>query len=296
MTTRPCPACEETTATCRGTANGYPLLKCCYCYTVYTADLAVDDPEGEYEQYYSDENLTAPSFIGKSLDRTIGSFDAYRRSNRLLDVGFGGSFAMEAAARAGWDCDGVEVSKPAVEHAHSLGLNAFHGELQDADFGDGTFDVVVMSEVLEHVTDPRGLLAEVRRVLRPGGLMWLTTPNCSGLSARLLRLRWTVLAPPEHLHLFSRRGLLHLLESTGFSPTRMVTENFNPLEVVNALKARGASSPHGGGDFDRVRAGYSVLEQVYSRPALGFAKRRFDEMLHVSRLGDTIRVWATTAA
>jgi 2-polyprenyl-3-methyl-5-hydroxy-6-metoxy-1,4-benzoquinol methylase len=62
----------------------------------------------------------------------------------------------------------------------------FHGEIEDAGFDDDRFDVVVLSEVVEHLTDPRTLLNEVHRILRPGGLLWATTPNGSGLSWRLL--------------------------------------------------------------------------------------------------------------
>lgn len=293
MKPRPCPACGQQAAAARGYANGIFIVRCQPCGTLFTADIEITDFAEEYETYYTEENLGAPDFVARSLDRIFAGFEPYRRSNRLLDVGFGGAFAMLAGVRAGWDVEGVEMSEPAVKNALELGLNAVHGDLKEVAYPDGYFDVVVCSEVLEHVPDPRELAEEMARVLRPGGLMWATTPHGMGLSSRLLRLEWSVMCPPEHLQLFSIRGLRHLLTESGFTTEKFITENLNPFELVHDAKAFLKGRVRRPDEFDRVHSNYEILETVYSRRSLTAAKRALHVLLHATRLGDSLKVWAT---
>ncbi|MGH9277961.1 MAG: class I SAM-dependent methyltransferase [Acidimicrobiales bacterium] len=279
-----------------GQANGFYLLRCEICATLYTPDVAISDFSEEYEGYYTDDNLHYPAFVGTSLDRTFAGFAPYRRSGRMIDVGFGAASTMEAAARAGWDVEGVEVSKPAVEHAQELGFTVKHCELHEAGYPDGHFDVAISSEVLEHVADPRGLLREIARVLRPGGLLWATTPHGRGISARLLGLQWSVVVPPEHLQLFSRSAMYRMFDAADLRITAIRTEAVNPIELVRHYRPRRSSgrSARGGvePEFDRVRSGYAILERMYSRPSLRMAKNGMNSMLSVARMGDSLKVWA----
>jgi 2-polyprenyl-3-methyl-5-hydroxy-6-metoxy-1,4-benzoquinol methylase len=110
---------------------------------------------------------------------------------------------LEAATRAGWNATGIEVSRTAAEHLNAKDFEVFCGELEKAGYSNEHFDVVILSEVLEHVPDPRALLEASAGVLRSGGLLWGTTPHGRGISARLLGLEWNTVCPPEHLQLFS---------------------------------------------------------------------------------------------
>jgi SAM-dependent methyltransferase len=260
---------------------------------LHTAGTTQADLEEHYDTYYSEDNLAAPDFVSTALDRVFSTFDPFRRAGRLLDVGFGGGFTLLAAVKHGWDAEGVEVSASAIKNAESLGLRVHHGDLASAAYPDDEFDVVILAEVLEHVTDPRPLLDDVYRVLRPGGLLWGTTPHGSGLSARLLGLHWSVLRPPEHLQLFSLRGMRHLLTTAGFSLDALVTEGFNPFEVLHVVRSRLAGSIAAEQGFDRVHSGYEVLGTVYRRRSLRMAKQAMDQALHVTGLGDSIKIWAT---
>ncbi|HVM01432.1 MAG TPA: class I SAM-dependent methyltransferase [Acidimicrobiales bacterium] len=292
MTHRPCPACGHRIAASCGYVNGIAVLLCQPCGTYFTADLGGEDPADQYDEYYTDENLHPPDFAAGSLDRIVAGFEPYRRDNRMLDVGFGGAGAMLAAARAGWDVEGVEVSEPAVKNADRLGLRAVHGAVEEVGYPEGHFDVVICSEVLEHVPNPRGMAEEIARILRPGGLLWATTPHGRGLSSKVLRLQWNVMCPPEHLQLFSVRGLRHLLTACALAPVRFVTENANPFEMVNEVRTRAGgrvSTPYG---FDRVQSNYEILEKVYRRRSLVVAKRALQAGLRASRLGDSLKVWA----
>ncbi|MCK7577141.1 MAG: class I SAM-dependent methyltransferase [Chromatiales bacterium] len=96
------------------------------------------------------------------------------------------------------------------------------GTLQDAAFPEGRFDFIHSSHLIEHVPEPGEFLAEVFRVLKPGGYCVTVTPNRDGLQARLFGGGWrSVIA--DHVHLFSRSGLIRLTRAWGFTAFRTVT-------------------------------------------------------------------------
>ena len=133
------------------------------------------------------------------------------RVESALDLGCGdGTLTAELSAA---ELTAADVSRVALERAgRRLGPDARLAELEpDAPlpFGDGVFDLVLCAETIEHVRDVQLLLSEVRRVLRPGGTLALTTPAHRAL-----------IRPPHplspHLRFFTRRSLRELLGELGF--------------------------------------------------------------------------------
>jgi 2-polyprenyl-3-methyl-5-hydroxy-6-metoxy-1,4-benzoquinol methylase len=119
--------------------------------------------------------------------------------------------------QADWSVDGVDFDAKAIATASSkYGLNLRHGDLASAHFPDGTFDAVTLSHVIEHVPDPVALLGEVRRVLKPGGRMVVTTPNCESYGHREFKEHWFGLDAPRHLHIFSPQTLSEAGRRAGF--------------------------------------------------------------------------------
>jgi SAM-dependent methyltransferase len=120
--------------------------------------------------------------------------------------------------------DGIDFDAKAIESAKfKYGLTLRHGELQAARFPEGRFDAVTLSHVIEHVPDPVALLSEVRRILKPGGHLVLTTPNSRSLGHQTLRAYWFGLDQPRHLQVFS----LSALRELGRRANLEVTEVFS---------------------------------------------------------------------
>lgn len=116
----------------------------------------------------------------------------------------------------GWDVVGVDFDEKGVLNARSKGLNVHHGDLVAQEFEGGIFDAVVMSHVIEHVPDPLRILKECFRILKPGGVLVVLTPNTLSLGHKLYGRNWRGLEPPRHLHLFNTNALQNLALDAGF--------------------------------------------------------------------------------
>ena len=207
----------------------FPIVRCRRCGLVYVSPRRRPDTlvvlyrrsayfrtkqqvVSGYSDYIADGELHRTFFRHQ-----LHQIERYVKSGRLLDVGCAMGFLLDEARRRGWQTQGVDLSEFASNYARAeLGLPVFTGLLRDARYPDGHFDAVVMDDVIEHVGDPEAELAEVRRILRPGGVVLLHTPNADSFSYRVSGRHWVHLKPGEHLVYFSPRTLTALLEKLGF--------------------------------------------------------------------------------
>lgn len=136
---------------------------------------------------------------------------------RLLDVGcYTGLFPLIAAER-GWDAWGVEPSRWASDIASTrLPGHIHHGMLDTAPFAPVSFDVITSWDVIEHVTDPKGEIERMARLLKPGGWLFLSTMHSTAPIVRLLGARWPWYMA-MHLFYFTPQTLGRLLEQAGFA-------------------------------------------------------------------------------
>jgi len=159
-------------------------------------------------------------FLVKRLER-IG------RTGRLLEVGCALGFLLEAVRRfSAWEVVGLDISPLAVEFARrQYGLPVERKTLEAARFPDASFDFIVQKDLLEHVIRPRDHLRETFRILKPGGQVWLVTPNGEAnlrpFHALIARHRGSgnpmlPLLDQGHLQFFTRENLLRLFEDCGF--------------------------------------------------------------------------------
>jgi len=150
------------------------------------------------------------------------------RRGRLLDVGCATGQLMYHMARFGWQTTGIDVNADAVAVARANGLDVAEGALEEMSFADAFFDVIHMGDVLEHLQRPQQALLTVHRLLRPGGLLVLRTPNADCAFARAslrlsrwLGLPWAWSEAPYHLHEFSPETLTRLIDSAGIEMTQL---------------------------------------------------------------------------
>jgi 2-polyprenyl-3-methyl-5-hydroxy-6-metoxy-1,4-benzoquinol methylase len=136
---------------------------------------------------------------------------------RLLDVGCGNGEFLYRASSVGWETVGVDVDAAAVATSRSLGLDVRLGGVDVLDPAREQFDGITLSHVIEHVHDPQGVLRSCHRLLKPGGWVWLDTPNLNSCGHAVFEHAWRGLEPPRHLVLFTRDSLCRALISAGFT-------------------------------------------------------------------------------
>jgi SAM-dependent methyltransferase len=154
------------------------------------------------------------------------------RGERALDLGCGEGDFTALLADAGAHVVGSDIADAAIERARmkhpglDFRLAPIDGPLPDE---DNAFDLVWASEVIEHVADTARWLSEVRRVLRPGGRLLLTTPSHGRLRLALGGIERFSEPLGDHLHLYSRRSLTGVLSDFGFSSVRVRRVGGPPL-------------------------------------------------------------------
>lgn len=160
--------------------------------------------------------LRANPVWSANLDFSVFYLPA-KPGGRLLEIGCGAGAMLEAMASRGWQTVGVDFDQSAVAIARSRGRSVYPGGVLEQNFPSESFDAIVMNHVIEHVSAPRELLAECKRILRKGGALVVITPNPGGFLHRFFGKDWRGLEPPRHLHLFSLAALSELASAAGFS-------------------------------------------------------------------------------
>jgi 2-polyprenyl-3-methyl-5-hydroxy-6-metoxy-1,4-benzoquinol methylase len=161
-------------------------------------------------------------------DRDVRHLPAPGPGARLVDIGCGSGSFVRRAGILGYAALGLEFDRQAVDAAAASGLTIRQGSLPDTGLPDGSFDAATLSQVIEHVHDPIAALREVRRILKPGGFLWVATPNAGAAGHARYGADWRGLEPPRHLVLFSPEALERALKEAGFAHIR-----FHPVGDVS---------------------------------------------------------------
>lgn len=187
---------------------------------------------------------------------------------RLLDVGCGNGEFLALAAQIGWSGYGVELDPQAAGIARSRGGKVIGARISELETEfDSFFDAVTLSQVIEHVHDPIEFLGHCRRVLRPGGYLWVETPNIDSIGYEIYGRFWRGLEPPRHLVVFNPSSLRSALGRAGFVDAATIPHR----DVLEDLFARSA----------RIKAGYLAEIETGSLP--GPARRELAADIRAAR-------------
>ena len=222
-----CPGCEGRSFSPFARKRDYAYLRCRTCGLLAIDPMpSEEDIAGHYALKFKSGNYAtirafAPAY--RSVYRQYASWMSTLttlESARVLDVGcFTGELMDVLVNEAQCDAYGVELQDEAASIAEAkLPGRVFRHNIdhQSSFLPDGSFDVVTMMGLIEHVQLPESLLKRSRALLKDGGWLFIQTPNASSLAATISRSHWPPLAPVEHLYLFSERAIRTVLERCGF--------------------------------------------------------------------------------
>lgn len=218
----------------------FRLWRCAVCNLVRTEpQLTPQALEPHYaEEYWGEGGVEAVNEEWIRLDQRYrtGFLNRFRSGGSILDVGCGLGFFLRALDSKQWDRYGIEpMPVPYREAGRALGRERiFNTELLAAGLPSGRFDVVTFWDSLEHLPNPRGVVQEAWRLLRPGGIVLIGLPNFGGYQARHFGEDWFGLSLPHHFYHYTSETLTKLLEKCGFR-VRVVEDRSGP-ENYHALK------------------------------------------------------------
>jgi len=199
-----------------------------WCFSISRHPFAVDELEGHYDKA-SDSWHTTISKLGFEtayadlIDQVQPELAETAAKLKVLDAGIGtGAFAAAFASRCQQDCDltGVDVSsemlRQAEKHIESSGTDAsfIQGDINDLPFADGTFDIILVAHVIEHMASPEATLAELCRVLKPGGVLIACITQRSSAGA-YIQMKWRT-------HRADESTATHWLHRSGLSNVRAI--------------------------------------------------------------------------
>lgn len=256
----PCCACGEEGLDVVGRVGEWHIGKCPSCALVRVNPVPFFEPSPEFSQMSREFQYTrfqhavtdevfqhdlrqfrAQSAAALSLSEDVGL------SREFLDVGCGYGGTVHAAERLGWKAVGIDIDPALVATGRQrFGADLRCGTLPDPRLESGRFGFVRMRDVIEHLPNPLEVLVEIRRLLAPGGVLLVATPNEGSLPTRvrdLVGAPRTLVAtvnPPHHLHGFSPSTLRRVLVRAGLEPLEIVTATPTDARYVTARNMRAA--------------------------------------------------------
>lgn len=177
----------------------------------------------------NDEQTSRLAIYDKEYGRAkkhIKEIQNYVSPGKLLDVGCSYGICVKVASDMGFLASGIEPAKGAAIYAKKiLHVPVFQGTLEKAHFKKNSFDVVTLYDVLEHIPTIKPFLQEVRKILKPDGILVVQSPNIQSFAAEILKTHWNWLLIPHHLWHFTPASLSYVLTHEGFSVIETKTED-----------------------------------------------------------------------
>jgi SAM-dependent methyltransferase len=228
-TTYACDLCGSEEQTLLFVKEGFRHVRCRTCGLVFvnprlTEHLEIQSREGTGTM--GEEQLT-PSQI-RRLRKELALLEPFRRLNRILEVGAGRGWFLDEASRLDWETWAVEINAQALEHLAKRACDRVIAQPAESfEAPPECVDIARMWDVIEHLPSPRRSVSNIYRVLRPGGLLRISTTNFASLSRWLNGPEWVYLNGSDHIFLFEPSTITRLLTQVGFSSISVRTRSFN---------------------------------------------------------------------
>lgn len=224
-----CVICASTTLKPWKEIAGFRIFKCQNCHVAYIKPFP---SKKTLDSFYSKFEYRT-GFLNESLLRNESRVLLSKLSKigykcgRVLDIGCGAGFFLDEAKKKGWEVSGIEMSKKLVAYAKKkLKLNIKKGDFLKVKLYNDKFDLIVLSQVVEHLVDPFPVFKKIRKHLSNNGIFYIATPNIESTLSTVLQDDFPYLTPPEHTYFYGPEAIKTLLEKTRFRVVRFQTYGY----------------------------------------------------------------------
>jgi 2-polyprenyl-3-methyl-5-hydroxy-6-metoxy-1,4-benzoquinol methylase len=267
--TLPCDFCGSEQRVPRYTKRGFAIVQCEKCGMVYTNPRLKGEKIGElYDaDYFQGHGFDKSVNYVKEVDEygqqrqsyTLNDWDADTIANlleksqgkavgatpRLLEIGCGTGVFLAKARKHGFYVEGLELSSYAAEFVRNMGIAVQTKSIEDADFAEDTWDVIVMREVIEHLPHPMESLKTIHKWLKPGGVLFMATGNYDSPERKVKGSEWFYFMPEGHLYYFSNKTMTKYLRKAGFKTVRVTNQGDMLMEWLRrfGILEKGRAKP-----------------------------------------------------
>ncbi|MDX1651965.1 MAG: class I SAM-dependent methyltransferase [Brumimicrobium sp.] len=260
------------------------LVKCLACGFVFSKKIPdTEELEKHYSGYHRNDYLS-PITV-KRYHEILDKMEVFRKTNRIIDVGCGIGYFLDEAKKRGWEVYGTEYTQEAVDICEQKGILMHKGPLNTANYSPESFDIITSFEVIEHINNPLEEVIRFKEMLRPGGLVYITTPNFDSLLRYRLKEKYNVITYPEHLSYYTPKTIKRLFKNNGFKTQEIQTTGISLTRLRTSLGTTDEGFVAETSSDERLR---SLTEAKWY---LRLGKSTANSLLTFFGVGDSLKAW-----
>ncbi len=299
-----CDLCGSKQYSCIYNMDDAEIVKCDSCGLVFVNPIPDEKQlvenvynEGYFnaEKGYGIDDLTGASKKNsiKKAKELFNEIEKHTKPGKVLDIGCSAGFYLDVARKRGWQAEGIDIGDYACRFAReNLGLNVRTGNFINSDFKKNDFDVVLLLDVIEHLTSPRQGLMKIRSILSNGGKLIIETPNFDSAPSKILGKEWGLIEPAHHLFYFTPQTITRLLAETGFEVESVTFPKWGLTDLfLSAGSFKKAGLKIGLKEKNFVKR-YLKMPRYMARTAVDIADRAVFTPLNKNRNGIIIKIVA----
>jgi len=224
------------------------------------------------------------------MEKTALWLKSISNAKRVIDIGCGDGEFLRIFKELGCEVFGTEYDKKTEDICRGKGIIMLPGGVKPS-MGDGqvpgSFDLALLTEVIEHINNPVDVIEHLACVLKRGGLLYVTTPNFAGIERRILGAQWCMFAYPEHISYYSPTTLDLVLRNCGFEKVFIRTENISVFRMIQFLNRRKESAGMSA-QRDPEQVSAAAQNAVQNSKILSLAKSMVNAMLNCTGTGTSL--------
>ncbi len=244
---RDCVVCSSSHNTFLFDKYGFTYVQCSDCSMIFTDPVLSQkylDELYEYShalEYYAslmtvEAKKRRARISSKIATKIHGNVKTEGGKRKWLDIGCGYGALLRAAGEKGYSLYGIEPSKDCQKKLQEVNVEVYD-DLMSAPFSEGYFDVISLKQVIEHLFDPKEVVSYAYRLLKPGGVLWIATPNTKGVGMKIMKEHHPSYQR-GHINMFSTVTLRRMVLEAGFQDVRVTTYYLKTIHLLSYLKRR----------------------------------------------------------